>query len=63
MKVLIVEDSNSISMVVKQMLSDSNIESDRAVDGLDAVEKVTANPNYDAILLDWNMPNMDGLEF
>jgi two-component system chemotaxis response regulator CheY len=62
MKVLIIEDSNSIAMVVEQMLSDSNIESVRAVDGLDAIEKLKVESVFDAILLDWNMPNMNGLE-
>jgi two-component system chemotaxis response regulator CheY len=33
-----------------------------AVDGLDALSKVKAE-NPELILLDWNMPNMDGLSF
>jgi two-component system chemotaxis response regulator CheY len=35
---------------------------EEACDGLDALAKATAS-QPDLILLDWNMPNMDGLQF
>ena len=63
MKVLLVDDSNSIAMVVGQMLNDAGHEVARAKHGLDAVEIITKDSDFDVILLDWNMPEMDGLEF
>jgi two-component system chemotaxis response regulator CheY len=63
MKILIVEDSNSIAMVVAGMLKEAGKEPVRAVDGKDAIDVIKANPDIALILLDWNMPNMNGLEF
>jgi len=35
---------------------------EEAVDGADAFEKISSG-NYDLVLLDWNMPKMDGFSF
>ena len=63
MRVLLVDDSNSIAMVVGQMLTDVGHEVLRAKHGQEAVDMLTADNKVDVILLDWNMPEMDGLEF
>ena len=63
MRVLIVDDSNSITKVVTQMLQEANLESIQAKDGKDALEIIERGEKIDLILLDWNMPNMTGLEF
>lgn len=63
MKVLLVDDSNSIAMVVGQMLKDAGHDVVRAKDGQDAVDIIMQDNNFQVILLDWNMPEMDGLEF
>ena len=63
MKVLLVDDSNAIAMAVGQMLKDAGHDVVRAVDGEDAVNIVEQDNNFDVVLLDWNMPKMDGLEF
>lgn len=62
MKIMIVDDSKAIYMMVSQMLSEQGHESVWAEDGVDACNKL-ANENVDLILLDWNMPNMSGPEF
>lgn len=59
---LIVDDSDVIRKVVSQLLSLDGFETAEAVNGQDALEKCQARmPN--AILLDWHMPVMAGLEF
>lgn len=59
---LIVDDSRIIRRVAKRILTEMAFDAAEASDGLEALECLsTANP--DVILLDWNMPNMDGLEF
>ncbi len=63
MKVLLVDDSNAIAMVVGKMLKDAGYEVVRAKDGQDAVDIIGQDNNFQVILLDWNMPEMDGLEF
>ena len=64
MNILIVDDSKAIYAMVSKMLSDGGHTSQWAEDGLKAIEiiKKTTVP-IDVILLDWNMPNMNGPEF
>ena len=48
-------------MVAEQMLANANASSDSAVNGVEAVQKIKEN-NYDLVLMDIQMPVMDGLE-
>lgn len=61
MKVLIVEDVDYMAKIAKKILSQSNIESDIAFLPSEAEKMVAAN-EYDAILMDFGMPEMTGLE-
>lgn len=63
MNTLIVDDSKAIFAMVSQMLKEEGHSSLWAEDGGKAVEILAQNNNVDIILLDWNMPNMNGLEF
>ena len=59
---LIVDDSKVIRMVAKKILQELEFSTQEAEDGLQALEACRkAMP--DAVLLDWNMPNMSGIEF
>ena len=59
---LIVDDSKVIRMVAKKILTDLEFETSEAADGQQAVDSCkTSMP--DAVLLDWNMPVMSGIEF
>jgi two-component system chemotaxis response regulator CheY len=59
---LVVDDSSVIRKVARRILEDLQFEIVEAEDGRQALD-VCANRMPDAILLDWNMPVMDGLEF
>jgi two-component system chemotaxis response regulator CheY len=59
---LIVDDSKVIRMVARRILEGFNFEIDEAADGQKAVE-ACQKQMPDAILLDWNMPVMTGIEF
>ena len=59
---LVVDDSRVIRKVARRIVEDMGFEVIEAGDGLEALSACrTAMP--DAILLDWNMPAMDGVEF
>jgi two-component system, chemotaxis family, chemotaxis protein CheY len=59
---LIVDDSDVIRRVAAMLLKDMNFETTQAENGQMALEQcLQAMP--DAILLDWQMPLMDGVEF
>ncbi len=61
-QVLVVDDSTVIRKVAKRILEGMNLQTLEAEDGRKALHACSfAMP--DAILLDWNMPVMDGFEF
>jgi len=63
MRALVVDDSAVMRKVLIGALGRANItEVDQASDGQEAVEAVDKT-QYDLILMDWNMPNMTGIEF
>ncbi|MCK5446117.1 MAG: response regulator [Rhodospirillaceae bacterium] len=59
---LIVDDSKVIRMVAKKILEDLEFETIEAADGQQALDACQATMP-DAVLLDWNMPVMSGIEF
>ncbi len=62
MKALVVDDSAVMRKVLIGALSRTNISDvDQAADGLEAVSAVKKG-QYDLILMDWNMPNMLGID-
>lgn len=62
MKCLVVDDSRVVRKVARRIVEDIGFECDEAEDGQKAYEFCqTEMP--DAILLDWNMPVMSGIEF
>ena len=60
-RILLVEDSAANRKVIQKFLRDSPLTIIEAVDGREAVAKATAEP-FDLILMDVEMPEMDGLE-
>jgi len=60
-RVLLVEDEPINREIALMLLDDVGLVVDVAEDGHEAVQKASANP-YDLILMDMQMPNMDGLE-
>ncbi len=60
-KILLVEDNKANQMFMKVILKGIDLEFDIANDGLEAIEIFKTN-KYNAILMDENMPNMNGIE-
>ncbi len=59
---LVVDDSKVIRKVARRILEELSFSIIEAVDGRDALEQCS-NHMPDVVLLDWNMPVMNGLEF
>jgi two-component system chemotaxis response regulator CheY len=59
---LVVDDSSVIRKIARRILEEMNFQIVEAEDGEKALE-VCKRGLPDAILLDWNMPVMDGYEF
>ena len=62
MKILLVDDCDLIRTIMKKDLNRVEaFDCDEAKDGREAVAACKKN-KYDVVLMDWNMPNMSGLE-
>ncbi|MCP3926094.1 MAG: response regulator [Desulfobacterales bacterium] len=60
-RILVVDDEPDLTEIVKRNLEGEGFEVEVAYNGVEAMEKVTANPP-DAIVLDVMMPEKDGFE-
>ncbi|MGA1825931.1 MAG: response regulator [bacterium] len=60
--ILLIDDDLGMRTVLKDILEDSGYMVTTAEDGESAIEKVNEN-NFDLVITDLRMPNMDGMEF
>jgi signal transduction histidine kinase/ActR/RegA family two-component response regulator len=61
LRLLLVEDNLVNQKVALAMLKRMGCEADVASDGVEGISKVKAK-DYDVVLMDWHMPEMNGLE-
>jgi two-component system, chemotaxis family, chemotaxis protein CheY len=62
MRILIVDDANLVRLYYRQILEDAGFEVEEAINGLEALERLLVSP-ADALIVDINMPRMDGVTF
>ena len=63
MRIMLVDDSKTMRNIQRNILGQLGFsELEEACDGQDALSKLSAF-NPELMLVDWNMPNMDGLTF
>ena len=60
-KILIVDDSATVRQQVRMALEQAGFAVTEAVDGVDAVQKVTGG--FNGVVCDVNMPRMNGVQF
>ncbi|WP_230252115.1 response regulator [Rhodopirellula halodulae] len=63
MNVLIVDDSRVIRRMIARIMKSIGYETHEAEHGLEGLERLQELGRVDLILVDWNMPEMNGLEF
>lgn len=61
--ILLVDDSRAVRLAERRVLQDLDVEVVEANNGAEALEVVRSGRSVDAVLLDWNMPIMDGITF
>lgn len=62
-KILSVDDSAVIRKIIRSAVETLKYELLEASDGEEAISKLNSAENVRLILLDWNMPGMNGYEF
>ncbi len=63
MRVLIIDDSRTMRHILSDIMCGLGFEAVEAEDGVQAMAALEAGPPFDVALVDWNMPNMNGIEF
>ena len=65
-RMLVVDDEKDVCIEVKELMRDTGVKVDYATNGKEALEMLSkrqsSKTKYDIVLLDWKMPEMDGLE-
>lgn len=62
MRALVVDDSRVVRMILGKTLMELGFEVAESEDGQKAIERLYRGESFDLMLVDWNMPNMNGYE-
>ena len=62
MRALVIDDSRAMRTILRGILSDLDFEVAEAADGKEAIRILDQDPAFDLALVDWNLPEMNGLE-
>jgi two-component system chemotaxis response regulator CheY len=62
MRILVVDDAGLVRLYCRQILEEAGFEVEEALNGLEALERLLVSP-ADALIVDINMPRMDGVTF
>jgi two-component system chemotaxis response regulator CheY len=60
---LVIDDSRTMRLILGRMLRDLGMEVTEATNGREALSQLDAGLDPDVVLVDWNMPEMNGIEF
>ena len=63
MLALVVDDSSTMRMILKQLLSKIGFQVVEAANGREALDRLAETAHTNIVLVDWNMPEMTGLDF
>ena len=61
-KCLVVDDNKDVLIYINRILLDTGITVITARSGIEAIEIISSNPDIDVVLLDMQMPEMNGIE-
>jgi two-component system, chemotaxis family, chemotaxis protein CheY len=63
MRALVIDDSRTVRIIIGTILREVGMEVLQAANGLEALERMRRNPDVELMLVDWNMPEMNGFDF
>lgn len=62
MRALVIDDSSAMRIIIGRILQEIGMEVLEARNGLEALEQMKRNSDIELMLVDWNMPGMNGFE-
>jgi two-component system chemotaxis response regulator CheY len=63
MRALVIDDSRAVRMLIRSILGELGMDVVEAGNGQEGLDRLGESADVDLVLVDWNMPVMDGLEF
>ena len=63
MRAIVIDDSRAMRTIIGKLLKELGFEITEATHGREAVTRLQETGPLDLALVDWNMPEMNGLEF
>jgi two-component system chemotaxis response regulator CheY len=63
MRALVVDDTKTIRMILCEYLQKMGMQVVEAANGREGLERLKEMPHPDLVLVDWNMPVMNGIDF
>jgi len=63
MKALIVDDAKVVRVALSRIMNQLGYETVKAEDGQQALDAMAEHPDTNVVMLDWNMPVMNGYDF
>ena len=63
MRALVIDDSRTIRAIISKTLTELGIEVVQAGNGREGLDRMRDEFGIELVLVDWNMPEMNGLEF
>jgi two-component system chemotaxis response regulator CheY len=63
MRALVLDDSRAMRRILRKLLMELGFEVVEAGDGVEGLARMFDGGPFEIALVDWNMPEMDGLEF
>lgn len=63
MRALVIDDSRTVRLIIGKVLTEVGLEVIEAGDGREGLVRLDEWPEIVVVMVDWNMPAMNGLEF
>jgi two-component system chemotaxis response regulator CheY len=63
MRALVIDDSRAVRIIIGKILREIGMDVVEAADGAEALEQLERHPDVELMLVDWNMPRMNGFDF
>jgi two-component system chemotaxis response regulator CheY len=63
MRALVIDDSRTVRAILKAILTEIGLNVVEAANGREGLERLRDTGDVGVVLVDWNMPEMNGLEF
>ncbi|MGO9271397.1 MAG: response regulator [Terriglobia bacterium] len=63
MRALVIDDSRTTRKILMRMLNNLGYDAVEAVNGRDGLDRLREMGASDLVLVDWNMPELDGFDF